>query len=113
MKYRYLLALIALTPIACATDERPATEPPAATGLEQAAASPALCSESWTGLVDSLLTTGDGRGHGPDLGSEEWKSVIEFRLGVRGQPEVPDRSSQDWCEYVDRRIRERVGQRPM
>ena len=40
-------------------------------------------------------------GHGPDIGSEEWKSVIEFKLGVRGNPNVPDRNSREWCRFID------------
>jgi len=40
-------------------------------------------------------------GHGPDIGSEEWKSVIEFKLGVRGSPDVPDRNSREWCHFID------------
>jgi hypothetical protein len=66
-----------------------------------------LCSPSWVAFVDSVLTSGDGSGHGPDLGSGEWKSVIEFKLGVRGNPEVPDRSTPAWCAFVDERIRGR------
>jgi hypothetical protein len=51
--------------------------------------------------MESVLPTGDGEGHGPDLGSEEWKSVIEFRLGIRGDVSIPDRSSEEWCIYID------------
>jgi hypothetical protein len=53
-----------------------------------------------------MLTTDDGMGHGPDIGSDEWKSVVEFRLGVRGIPGTPDRSSEDWCTYIDAHIRQ-------
>lgn len=59
------------------------------------------CSESWYQSVESAIPSGDGMGHGPDVGSEEWKSVVEFRLGIRGRPEVPDRNSQAWCNYID------------
>lgn len=47
------------------------------------------------------MPTGDGQGHGPDLGSDEWKSVVEFKLGIRGDPQVPGRDSQAWCTYID------------
>lgn len=60
-----------------------------------------LCSAAWYRLVEQQVTTGDGQGHGPDLGSEEWKSVIEFRLGVRGAPGVPPRDGEAWCRYID------------
>ncbi|WMC11684.1 MliC family protein [Oceanimonas pelagia] len=47
------------------------------------------------------MPTGDGLGHGPDAGSGEWKSVVEFRLGIRGATGVPERETQAWCEYID------------
>ena len=65
---------------------------------------PALCSAQWQRAADNALTTGDGQGHGPDVGSDEWKSVIEFRLGVRGDADVPDRQSKEWCLYVEQRL---------
>ena len=60
-----------------------------------------LCTESWYQSVELAIPSGDGMGHGPDIGSEEWKSVVEFKLGIRGKPEVPDRNSQEWCSYID------------
>ncbi len=62
---------------------------------------PELCVESWYRAVESAVPSGDGMGHGPDLGSEEWKSVIEFKLGIRGNPNIPDRNSPDWCNYIN------------
>jgi len=62
---------------------------------------PKLCTDSWYQAVESAIPSGDGMGHGPDIGSEEWRSVIEFKLGIRGNPEVPDRNSQEWCSYID------------
>ena len=50
---------------------------------------PQPCSDAWYRLVEASLPTGDGQGHGPDPGSDEWKSVIEFRLGIRGKAGVP------------------------
>lgn len=66
------------------------------------------CSAPWNQAVEESVPTGDGQGHGPDLGSEEWKSAIEFRLGVRGNPNVPDRAGDAWCGYIDRLVRERA-----
>jgi uncharacterized protein len=63
------------------------------------AASP--CSDAWYRTIEAKLPTGDGQGHGPDLGSEEWKSVVEFKLGIRGKPGVPARDSAAWCTYID------------
>ena len=72
-----------------------------------AAEIPEPCSDGWNRYVEEKLVSGDGKGHGPDLGSEEWKGVIEFKLGVRGQPDVPPRDTEGWCLYVDRLVRER------
>ena len=68
---------------------------------------PIDCTPEWQQKVESDLGTGDGQGHGPDIGSDEWKSVVEFRLGVRGLPEVPERDSDSWCAYVQEKLDER------
>jgi hypothetical protein len=65
------------------------------------------CSDEWNRAVDLKLVSGDGQGHGPDLGSEEWKGVIEFKLGIRGQADLPARDSDDWCQLVDQLVRAR------
>ena len=65
---------------------------------------PVACTKSWYEYVETKLSTGDGRGHGPDPGSDEWKSVVEFRLSIRGNSGMPDRSSPDWCEFIDQHI---------
>lgn len=61
----------------------------------------AVCSDAWYRAVEAKVGTGDGQGHGPDLGSDEWKSTVEFRLGVRGRPDVPPRDGDAWCRYVE------------
>ena len=63
------------------------------------------CTDEWFQLLETQLGTGDGMGHGPDIGSGEWRSVIEFKLGVRDDPGVPDNQSPEWCAYIDERIR--------
>jgi uncharacterized protein len=65
------------------------------------------CTASWYQFIEKTVATGDGQGHGPDIGSEEWKSVIEFRLGIRGAPDLPARDSEDWCRLIDRIVREK------
>lgn len=62
------------------------------------------CSDAWNHAIEKAVATGDGRGHGPDMGSDEWKSVIEFKLGIRGQPQVPHRDTLAWCQYIDQRV---------
>ncbi|EXI74943.1 MAG: hypothetical protein AW07_01554 [Candidatus Accumulibacter sp. SK-11] len=53
------------------------------------------------------VATGDPSGHGPDVGSDDWKSVVEFKLGLRGDPTVPPRGEAVWCGYIDKLIRGR------
>jgi len=65
------------------------------------------CSESWYRMIERKVPTGDGRGHGPDVGSEEWKSVVEFKLGIRGEPGLPSRDSEAWCRDIDEIVRSR------
>jgi len=62
------------------------------------------CSSEWNRYVDRIVVSGDGQGHGPDLGSDEWKGVVEFRLGIRGQTGLPARASDDWCQLIDRLV---------
>jgi hypothetical protein len=59
------------------------------------------CSYDWFKQVEQQLTTGDNQGHGPDLGSIEWRHVVEFRLGIRGETVIPDVNSADWCNYIN------------
>ena len=59
------------------------------------------CSFGWFEAVESKVMTGDAQGHGPDIGSRERRSVVEFRLGIRGSSSVPRRDSRDWCNYID------------
>lgn len=68
-----------------------------------------LCSDSWYRFIDDTVATNDNQGHGPDVGSEEWKSVIEFKLGIRDEPNLPDRDSEAWCRHIDQMVRERYG----
>jgi hypothetical protein len=62
------------------------------------------CSQPWLQFVEAQLPTGDSQGHGPDLGSMEWRSVVEFKLGIRGDPTIPSRESDQWCTYIDEKI---------
>jgi len=89
------LAVMTLGAAACAR-----AGGPEASGAE--AAMP--CSDAWYRSVEAKLPTGDGQGHGPDVGSDEWKSVVEFKLGIRGKPGVPARDSAAWCTYIGRLV---------
>ena len=65
---------------------------------------PAPCTALWYTYVETRVSTGDGQGHGPDPGSDEWRSVIEFKLGIRGNADIPPRESAAWCDHIDERI---------
>lgn len=69
---------------------------------------PQPCTEAWYEYVEARVSTGDGRGHGPDPGSDEWKAVVEFKLGIRGDKTTPPRNTQQWCDYIDGMIGGRV-----
>jgi len=62
------------------------------------------CSDTWYRSVEERVATGDGQGHGPDIGSAEWKSVIEFRLGIRDKENLPARDSTGWCSSIEQVI---------
>ena len=66
------------------------------------------CSETWYQYIEAKVISGDGQGHGPDLGSDEWKGVVEFKLGIRGQDGLPSRDSQAWCDLIDQLVAEKV-----
>ncbi|KGI78835.1 lysozyme inhibitor LprI family protein [Oleiagrimonas soli] len=72
------------------------------------AQSPAVCTAAWYRWVDRHVRTADADGHGPDVGSSEWKSSVEFRLGLRGQAQLPERDSPAWCRFIDARVRARI-----
>jgi len=59
------------------------------------------CTSDWYQLMEDQISTGDGQGHGPDLGSLEWRSVIEFKLKIRDEPSVPPVQSSQWCNYIN------------
>lgn len=60
-----------------------------------------VCSYDWYLLVENQVSTGDNQGHGPDLGSIEWRSTVEFKLGIREQPGIPALDTEQWCRYIN------------
>lgn len=58
------------------------------------------CSAATLAQIEQQVGSGDGQGHGPDTGSDEWYGVIEFRLGLRGEPGLPAKGSPAWCERM-------------
>ncbi|WP_210397846.1 hypothetical protein [Motiliproteus sediminis] len=70
----------------------------------QVSDAPAPCSPAWNQALEERVGSSDGRGHGPDVGSVEWRGVVEFKLGLRGLPGRPPLASDVWCEDIDRRV---------
>lgn len=66
---------------------------------------PTPCTDAWFRLVEARTRVIDAAGHGPDIGSSEWMSAVEFKLGIRGDPGLPESGSPAWCEEIDSRIR--------
>ena len=60
------------------------------------------CTNDWFSLVEEAVGITDGKGHGPDLGSLEWRSVVEFKLGIRGESSNPPLDSDHWCSFIDK-----------
>ena len=63
------------------------------------------CSPQWYSHVNTLIKTGDDLGHGTTVGSDEWKSVIEFKLGLRGKQNLPAKNTEEWCQVIDQHIK--------
>ena len=59
------------------------------------------CTDEWFQIVENQISSGDGQGHGPDIGSLEWRQVVEFKLGIRDDSSVPPVESQQWCNYIN------------
>lgn len=67
-----------------------------------------ICDMNSFETIETKLKTSDSHGHGPDIGSNEWKSVVEFKLGVRGQAFVPLRNTSDWCKFIESTLRHKL-----
>tara|TARA_R110002167_G_scaffold79043_2_gene218430 strand:- start:69 stop:884 length:816 start_codon:yes stop_codon:yes gene_type:complete len=66
-----------------------------------------FCSDEWFHYVEGQINSVDNQGHGPDIGSLEWQSVVEFKLGLVNQPALPPKSTAKWCEYIQQALDER------
>ena len=60
-----------------------------------------LCPAARLAALEVAVGSDDGAGHGPDIGSNEWHSAIEFRRGLRGRKDLPKRGTIAWCKYVE------------
>jgi uncharacterized protein len=66
-----------------------------------------FCSTEWFHYIEGQLHTSDRQGHGPDLASAEWQSVIEFKLDLYKQQDLPKKSTLQWCEFIQQKLDER------
>lgn len=64
------------------------------------------CGEQWYRDVEEVLHISDAQAHGPDLGSEEWRSAVEFKLHLGAVDRLPTKNSQQWCDYIASKIQE-------
>ena len=90
------LAIFVIAAVACVQANKVRSPNPEA---------PVLCSDSWYRMIEEKVTTSDDQRHGPDVGSDEWKSAIEFKLGIRGREGLSSRNSEAWCRYIDQVVR--------
>lgn len=99
----YLVILAGLAMLGCADTTDGALEIEMQELKDSNALTP--CSKAWMVFIDDSVSTSDDNQHGPDIGSAEWKSTIEHKLNVKGKSEVPDQDSDDWCVYVDEKMK--------
>lgn len=66
-----------------------------------------VCSPSFYDVIESRVHVTDDEGHGPDLGSGEWKRAVEHKLGVRQGADFPAIDSDAWCQRVYELVRSR------
>ena len=65
---------------------------------------PIPCAEEALLSIERQVTSSDSEGHGPDVGSQEWHSVVEFHLGVRGDKNIPVKGTKKWYDFVEIRL---------
>ena len=62
------------------------------------------CTGPWFSAVNHHLAVLAQQGHGPDNGSAEWRSVVEFKLELKDKPNRPELLSNllsnAWCDYI-------------
>jgi len=59
-----------------------------------------VCSASTYQTIEARVPVEDDEGHGPDVGSTEWKHAIEAKLRRQHEPQFPPMDSDAWCQRV-------------
>ena len=68
--------------------------------LESKETVPKLCTAPWFEYVEAKVAVTDEHGHGPDIGGEEWRWVVERKLGIDESEDSSASLSEAWCEYI-------------
>jgi hypothetical protein len=71
-----------------------------------------ICTQQWFKTIQAAVSTGDGHGHGPDIGSDEWQSAVELKLGIRDNMDTPERNTMAWCVHIDKLVDSAMGPKP-
>jgi hypothetical protein len=97
-----LLSLIALTALFLGSCSKPSGHP---TEPLQSGSAPPTEWSGWAQWADKLSPVDDGKGHGPDVGSDEWARALDRKLGVSDQAgHGPDLKSSEWRQAVERKL---------
>ncbi|BCX47996.1 conserved hypothetical protein [Haloferula helveola] len=59
---------------------------------------------AWAAWVEEQRPVGDGQGHGPDVGSDEWAMAIDRNLGISSDGHGPDLKSAEWRMAVESKL---------
>lgn len=60
--------------------------------------------ESWAKWVEQVMPVGDGEGHGPDVGGDEWAMALGKKLEIDDSEDGPEFKSTDWQEAVESKL---------
>lgn len=61
--------------------------------------------DAWAKWAEAQHSTGDGQGHGPDVGSDEWAAALSKQLGVTdAEGHGPDLKSAEWRAAVEKKL---------
>ena len=63
-----------------------------------------FCSAEWFRYVESQVISSDSMGHGPDIASKEWQSVIEFKLDLQAHSNLPPKNTPQWCRFIQNQL---------
>ncbi|MEO2266072.1 MliC family protein [Pseudoalteromonas sp. YIC-656] len=97
MKRLVFLTLLAGIAACHTLPEEPQNQVP----QETAATIGNTCSLATLTQIERQVSSQDALGHGPDIGSVEWASSIEHRLGIKEHNNKPPMLSAAWCGYIE------------